>query len=242
MTSPAFAPEAALSSPMRGLYGITPDWDDTDRLLAAVQAAARGGMSALQLRRKNVTAAKKREQALALRAECLRAGVVLLINDDWRLALDIGADGIHLGRDDGDIAQVRREVGPRMLIGASCYNDIKLAHSALSAGADHVAFGAVFDSPTKPAASHAPLSCLGDAHALRLPATAHSSPLRPAVVAIGGITPDNAALAIAAGADSLAVITALFGAEDIEAAARVFSRAFTTHTASNGPSVFKAEP
>ncbi|MBX6319762.1 thiamine phosphate synthase [Pigmentiphaga sp.] len=220
------APDAApaLASPMRGLYGITPEWDDTDRLVAAVQAAARGGMRAVQLRRKHAGRTKRLEQARALRAACDRLGVLLIINDDWRLALEAGADGVHLGRDDGDIAEARRAGGPALLIGASCYNEPERARAALEAGADHVAFGAVFASPTKPAAVRAPLSCLEQARALRLPRT--EEPTRPAIVAIGGITPDNARQAVAAGADALAVITALFGAEDIEAAARAFGRAW----------------
>jgi thiamine-phosphate pyrophosphorylase len=201
---------------IHGLYGITPEWDDTARLTAAVETAARGGMRILQLRRKDIAPAKKREQALALRDCCTRAGVTLIVNDDWRLALDTGADGVHLGRDDGDIAQVRRQVGSQLLIGASCYDEPGRAHAALAAGADHVAFGAVFDSPTKPAAARASLSLFGQARALGCP-----------LVAIGGITPENAGLAVAAGADALAVITALFGADDIEATARAFSRAWT---------------
>ncbi|MDX3906814.1 MAG: thiamine phosphate synthase [Pigmentiphaga sp.] len=227
-------PDAAMASPMRGLYGITPEWDDTAQLVAAVEAAARGGLRAVQLRRKLATPAKRLEQARALRAACGRLGVVLIINDDWRLALDAGADGVHLGRDDGDIAQARQAGGPALLIGASCYNEPERARAALAAGADHVAFGAVFDSPTKPAAVRAPLSCLADAHRLRLPGA--SRPTRPAIVAIGGITPANAGQAVAAGADALAVITALFGASDIEAAARAFARAWTADPAGNSSS------
>ncbi|VCU70058.1 Thiamine-phosphate synthase [Pigmentiphaga humi] len=205
-----------------GLYGITPEWDDTGRLLEAVEAAARGGMRVLQLRRKEAAPAKRLEQARALREACARLGLVLIVNDDWRLALDVGADGVHLGRDDGDIAHARQAGGAGLLIGASCYNEPERARAALAAGADHVAFGAVFDSPTKPAAVHAPLSCLAEARRLRLPGTG----VRPPVVAIGGITPQNAPLAAQAGADALAVITALFGAADIEATARAFSQAW----------------
>ncbi|WP_233146161.1 thiamine phosphate synthase [Pigmentiphaga sp. NML080357] len=227
-------PAATLASPMRGLYGITPEWDDTARLVAAVEAAARGGLRAVQLRRKEAGAAKRLEQARALRTACDRLGVVLIVNDDWRLALDAGADGVHLGRDDGDIAQARRAGGPALLIGASCYNEPERARAALAAGADHVAFGAVFDSPTKPAAVRAPLSCLAEARRLRLPGD--GQPIRPAIVAIGGITPANARQAVAAGADALAVITALFGAADIEAAARAFGQAWTEDPGGNATS------
>lgn len=207
--------------PLRGLYGITPEWDDTPRLVAAVEAAARGGMRAVQLRRKLAAPAKRLEQARALRGACDRLGVLLIVNDDWQLAIEAGADGVHLGRGDGDIAQARQAGGPALLIGASCYDELGLARAALAAGADHIAFGAVFDSPTKPAAVRAPLSCLTAAHELRRPDGG-----RPAIVAIGGITPANARQAAAAGADALAVITSLFGADDIEAAARAFGPAW----------------
>jgi len=222
---------AAPAHPLRGLYGITPEWDDTPRLLAAVEAAARGGMRAVQLRRKLAAPAKRLEQARALRSACDRLGVILIVNDDWRLAIEAGADGVHLGRDDGDIAQARQAGGPALLIGASCYDEPQRAHAARAAGADHLAFGAVFDSPTKPAAARAPLALFGQARALGCP-----------LVAIGGITPDNAGQAVAAGADALAVITALFGAADIEAAARAFSRAWHPPAASSPSQNTQAQP
>jgi thiamine-phosphate pyrophosphorylase len=204
--------------PLAGVYGLTPEWDDTDRLLEGVRAAARGGMRVLQLRRKLVTPEQRRAQALALRDETLKLGVLFIINDDWRLALEVGADGVHLGRDDGDIAAAR-VAGPHLRIGATCYNELPRAQAALAAGADHLAFGAVFGSPTKPAAVHAPLSLFAQARAL--PGAAHVP-----LVAIGGITPDNAAQVTAAGADALAVISALFDSPDIEATARRLHQAF----------------
>ncbi|WP_345252087.1 thiamine phosphate synthase, partial [Pigmentiphaga soli] len=154
---------------IRGLYGITPEWDDTDRLVAAVEAAARGGMRMLQWRRKDIAPAARRPQAQALRDACARLGVVFIVNDDWRLALDLGADGAHLGKDDGDIGEARRAAGPALYLGASCYDSLDRARAALAAGADHVAFGAVFDSPTKPAAVRAPLALLTAARALAWP-------------------------------------------------------------------------
>lgn len=199
----------------RGVYGVTPEWDDTERLLRAVKQAAGAGMRALQLRRKDVPDAVRAAQARALAPLCRELGVVLMINDHWQLALEVGADGVHLGRDDGDVAEVRRQA-PDLLIGASCYNELERARRQLAAGADYIAFGAVFPSPTKPQAVQAPLSLLTEASELT-----RQQPLpRPAVVAIGGITPDNAALAAQAGADALAVITGLFEAPDIRAAAR----------------------
>ncbi|ARP91930.1 thiamine-phosphate diphosphorylase [Bordetella genomosp. 9] len=205
----------------RGLYGVTPEWDDTGRLLDAVRQAAAGGMRALQLRRKDVPASVRREQAMALASECRALGVVFLVNDHWELALEARADGVHLGRDDGDVAQVRA-AAPDLIIGASCYNDIARARTMLDAGADYIAFGAVFPSPTKPAAVRAPLPLFGEAQAL---VRERPAP-RPGVVAIGGITPANAVLVAQAGADAVAVITGLFEAPDIRAAAMECARAF----------------
>jgi len=199
-----------------GLYGITPEWDDTDRLLEAVRAAARGGMRAVQLRRKTVSLPYKHLQARAVGELCRSLGVVFILNDHWRLALESGAHGVHLGREDGDIAAVRASVGPGLLIGASCYDEPERARHALEAGADYIAFGAVYPSPTKPQAVRAPLSLLGQARAMVQDQPAP----RPSVVAIGGITPDNAAAVVQAGADAIALVTGLFEADDIESAAR----------------------
>jgi len=206
----------------RGLYGVTPEWDDTGKLLRAVRQAAAGGMRALQLRRKAISEERRAAQARELAALCRDLGVVFLINDHWRLALEVGADGVHLGRDDADPVEVRREAGPDLLIGVSCYNDLDRARRLLQAEPDYIAFGAVFTSPTKPQAVHAPLSLLAQAHEL---AKGHSLP-RPAVAAIGGITPDNAVLVAQAGADAVAVITGLFEAPDITAAARACAAPF----------------
>ncbi|OZI47568.1 thiamine phosphate synthase [Bordetella genomosp. 5] len=204
-----------------GLYGVTPDWADTARLLTAVRHAAEGGMRSLQLRRKNATADERAAQARALVPLCRELGVVLMINDDWRLALEVGADGAHLGRDDDALAGVRREVGPDLLLGVSCYNDLDRARDLLAQGADYIAFGAVFASSTKPQAVQAPLSLLTEAAAL-----ADTCPApRPAVVAIGGITAQNAPLVAQAGADAIAVITGLFEMPDIRAAARACAAA-----------------
>ncbi|MDQ8031547.1 thiamine phosphate synthase [Bordetella genomosp. 1] len=204
-----------------GLYGVTPDWADTARLLTAVRQAAEGGMRALQLRRKNASADERAAQARALVPLCRDLGVVLMINDDWRLALDVGADGAHLGRDDDALAEVRREAGPDLLLGVSCYNDLARARELLAQGADYIAFGAVFASPTKPQAAQAPLALLTQAAQL---AEACPAP-RPGVVAIGGITAQNAPLVAQAGADSIAVITGLFEMPDIRAAARACAAA-----------------
>jgi thiamine-phosphate pyrophosphorylase len=200
----------------RGLYAITPDDPDTERLAARVAAAIAGGAAAVQYRNKSASAALARAQAARLATLCRDAGVPLIVNDDVRLALEVDAAGAHLGAEDGDLAAARSLLGPRRLLGASCYDRPALASVAREAGADHVAFGSVFASATKPDAARAPLALFGDAAARAgLPA-----------VAIGGITVENAGEAIAAGAHAVAVITDLFDAADIAARAALYRRLF----------------
>lgn len=199
-----------------GLYGVTPEWDDGIKLQQAVRAAARGGMVALQLRHKSQDRAQRREIALRLQDTCRENGVIFLINDDWRLALEIGADGVHLGRDDDAPSLVRSEVGPDMLMGVSCYSDVARAEGFLSQNVAYIAFGAMFPSRTKPLAPAAPLNVLTSGRAL----CENLAPLRPGVVAIGGITVENANQITTAGADTIAVVGGLFMAPDVEAAAR----------------------
>jgi thiamine-phosphate pyrophosphorylase len=208
-----------------GLYGVTPDWSDANRLDQAVCLAVAGGMTALQFRHKTASPAQRRELALMLLARCRALNIPLLINDDWQLAQDIGADGVHLGRDDADVATVRQTLGSSMLIGVSCYADLARAQQMLAHDVDYVAFGAMFNSGTKPQAQPAPLTILTQALELvhrTQPAGQSPSP-RPAVVAIGGITAANGASVLAAGADSLAVIGGLFLADNIEQTAHQFS-------------------
>ena len=200
-----------------GLYGVTPGWRDARRLEQAIRSAVAGGMTALQLRAKDVSDSERRTLANHLLAVCQSLKVPLIINDDWQLALDIGADGVHLGKDDADPALVRKQLAPSMLLGVSCYRDLERARQMLDIGVDYIAFGAMFSSGTKPHAPSAPLSVLTEAREL-----VDGRSLRPAVVAIGGITVDNAASVIAAGADSVAVVGGLFLADDIEQTAREF--------------------
>ncbi|OGT56815.1 MAG: thiamine-phosphate diphosphorylase [Gammaproteobacteria bacterium RIFCSPHIGHO2_12_FULL_63_22] len=202
-------------STLRGLYLLTPDEPDTQRLVARVTEVIAEGAVLLQYRNKDADAALRRQQAQALLPLCEAHGVGLVINDDWRLAADIGAAGTHLGESDGDLAEARRVLGNDALIGASCYDRLDLAVAAQSAGANYIAFGAFFDSGTKPAARRAPLALLGQARELGLP-----------TVAIGGITPDNARIALAAGADLLAVLGAVFAAANPAAAARTLVSCF----------------
>jgi len=204
------------STDIRGLYAITQNIVDSNHLIDSVGQALAGGVRILQYRNKSGDAALRLSQASALQSLCKQWGALFLINDDIPLAARLQADGVHLGREDGAIAAARSQLGARAIIGASCYNDIELARQARAAGADYVAFGAMFASGTKPGAVHAPLAILGQARELGLP-----------VVAIGGITPGNASEVIAAGADAIAVINGIFAASDPGHAARSLSRLFS---------------
>ena len=200
---------------VRGLYAITPDLEDTALLLGRCEQVLKGGASLLQYRNKKAGTALKREQAFELAALCRRHACLFIVNDDVRLAVEVDAQGAHLGGEDGELAEARRLLGNGRLLGASCYNRIELAHAARSAGADYVAFGAAFTSPTKPGAVRAPLALFREGRTVGLP-----------VVAIGGITLDNAPSLLEAGVDALAVITALFDAADGEVPARQFAALF----------------
>ena len=197
-----------------GLYAIPPQTGDSDTLVRQVGAALAGGARAVQYRDKSDDRARRRAQALALRELTRRYGALLIVNDDVDLANEVRADGVHLGREDLDLNVARARLGPGRLIGASCYADLARALAAARAGADYVAFGSVFPSPTKPAAVRAPLPLFAQAREhLRIP-----------LVAIGGITLANVPEVVAAGADSFAVISALFDADDVRATAAAFSR------------------
>jgi thiamine-phosphate pyrophosphorylase len=199
-----------------GLYAVTPDTPDTAALAAMVEAALAGGARLVQYRNKSAAPELRLEQARALKRLCARAGAPFLVNDHLELALAVDADGLHLGGGDGPLAEARARLGPGRLLGASCYNRLELAHAAAAAGADYIAFGSFFASRVKPGAVAAPLALLAEARrALALP-----------VVAIGGITLDNAPSLIRAGAQALAVISALFAARDVAHAARQFDRLF----------------
>ncbi|MDR2187613.1 MAG: thiamine phosphate synthase [Azonexus sp.] len=202
--------------PLRGLYAITPETADTAALLADVEAALAGGCRLLQFRDKSSPEAERLARAHALRALTRRYETKLIINDDLALALRVEADGVHLGATDGDLAAARARLGPARLLGASCYADFAAAQTAVAAGADYVAFGAVFPSPTKPQAALAPLALFERARR-QLPAPC---------CAIGGITSDRAPAVLAAGAKLLAVVSDLFAAPDIAARAAQYQRLF----------------
>lgn len=200
--------------PTRGLYLITPDAADFDALLETVELVL-PHVACMQYRNKHALAAQAREQARALRELTAASSVCFIVNDDPRLARDVDADGVHIGEDDGDIANLRKQMGSDFIIGASCYDDSSLAHAAVAAGADYVAFGALFPSATKPHARRANATLFTATRDLGVPR-----------VAIGGITPDNARKAIAAGADLLAVIGGVFDDIDPVAAAHAIASAF----------------
>lgn len=203
---------------LSGLYAITDaELIGDARLLPAVAAALQGGARLVQYRDKSQDAARRRQEAEALRSLCHTHGALLIINDDVQLAADCGADGVHLGKDDSAIQTARQLLGPSAIIGVSCYNDLTRAHAAQSAGADYLAFGSFYPSAIKPQAPRATLELLRQARQeLRLP-----------LCAIGGITADNAAPLLAAGADLLAVISDVFAADDIKAAASRYRMLFS---------------
>jgi thiamine-phosphate pyrophosphorylase len=201
---------------VQGLYAVTPDEANIAMLADQVRAAVAGGARFVQYRNKVASPALRQQQAAVLMAICRDEGAALIINDHLNLALEIGADGVHLGRGDGDVAHARATLGPDKILGVSCYNMIRYALNAQEHGADYVAFGSFFLSNVKPGAVRAPVGLLTQAKRL----------LSIPVVAIGGISLDNAAALIAAGADSVAVISALFGAPDISVAAKRFCNLF----------------
>jgi thiamine-phosphate pyrophosphorylase len=199
--------------PERGLYAIT-DGPRTD-LVAACAAALRGGAAVLQYRDKTADAARRHAEALALAQICAEHRVPLIINDDIELTAAAGAAGVHLGADDADVASARAQLGAAAIIGVSCYDSLERAREAALAGADYLAFGAFFPSPTKPMARR-------PAPGLLTAAKRFGKPL----VAIGGITADNAQPLLDAGADFLAVISGVFAAADPESAARRYAQLF----------------
>lgn len=189
---------------LRGLYLITPDGLDTPELVRRTEQALGARPALLQYRSKHPDPERRKEQASRLAHLCRSAGVLFIVNDSVDIALAASADGVHLGRDDGSVAQAREKLGPQRIIGVSCYDEWPRAEAGAAAGADYLAFGAVFDSPTKPAAVRAPLELFSRARrAFDLP-----------LAAIGGITLEKAPQVIAAGADLLAVISDVFDAPD----------------------------
>lgn len=205
------SPQALLRG---GLYAITDG--PRDDIVAVARAALEGGAAMLQYRDKTRDAARRLREARALTGLCREFGVPLIVNDDVGLARASGAAGVHLGEDDGGIPGARAALGACAIIGVSCYDSPQRARDAAAAGADYLAFGAFFPSATKPGARRATPGLLCDARELGLP-----------LVAIGGITAENGRPLIEAGADFLAVVSGVFGATDIRAAAHRYAELLT---------------
>ena len=197
---------------MQGLYLVTPNWDDTDKLLEVTEQALRAGVALLQYRHKDASAAQRREQGGALRELCHKYSVPFLVNDHVALCRELGADGVHLGGTDAPLAEVRASLGPNKLIGASCYGELARAQAAQAAGASYVAFGGFYPSKVKQYAVTTQPSILRHAREVI------SVPL----CVIGGMTPQNAAPLVAEGAQLVAAITSVYLAEDVAAAVREF--------------------
>jgi thiamine-phosphate pyrophosphorylase len=201
---------------IKGLYVVTPDTLNTELLCEQVKQALQGGASLVQYRNKAADASLRLRQATALLALCRSFDVPLIINDHLDLCAQIDADGLHIGATDCDLGAARRLLGKDKILGASCYNHLYLTIQAEHAGASYAAFGACFSSDTKPNAVNAPLNIFAEAkQKVQIP-----------LVAIGGITLENAPQVIQAGASAIAVVGALFGADDIEVASLQFSSLF----------------
>lgn len=201
---------------MKGLYIVTPDWDDTQKLLEITELALKGGAAVVQYRHKTANAGLRREQAECLLALCRSYDKPFIINDFVDLCMAIDADGVHVGGTDAAVAEVRAAVGPDKIVGASCYGDLQLARGAHAAGASYVAFGGFYPSRVKKYPVTTSPSIIADSHAeIPLPVTV-----------IGGMTVDNAVPLVKAGADMVAAISSVYLAADPQAVARRFADLF----------------
>lgn len=201
---------------MRGLYLVTPDWDDTDRLLHATTLALSAGVSLLQYRHKTASADLRLEQATQLLALCRKMHVPFIINDHIDLCLALDADGIHVGGTDASVAVVRTLIGNKKILGASCYGDLQMARDAAKAGASYVAFGGFYPSRIKKYEVSTPVDIVSRAKAeLILP-----------VCVIGGMTALNAAPLVNAGADMVAAISSVYASDDPRGAVNAFAKLF----------------
>ena len=201
---------------MKGLYLVTPDWDDTDQLLAASEQAIAGGATVLQYRHKTASDALRSEQAAALLKLCRRLGVPFIVNDHVALCNELDADGIHVGGTDAAVAEVRAQVGKDKIVGASCYGDLQRARDAVTAGASYVAFGGFYSSRVKKYEVTTPPAIITQALA-ELPVP---------VCVIGGMTPQNSAPLASLGAHLVAAISSVYAAEDPRRAAAEFAALF----------------
>jgi len=206
---------------LRGLYAITDASLKGNAIEQQVSFAIAGGARVIQYRDKSASSAQRRQEATAILNICQKHAIPLLINDDIALAKQIGANGVHIGKEDGLLKDARNKLGPDAIIGVSCYNQLILAEQAQAQGADYVAFGRFFHSATKPEAKQADLALLIEAR----------KKISCPIVAIGGITADDGRPLIQAGADMLAVIRGIFAAADVTAAAHTLNNLFSENTA-----------
>jgi len=206
--------QKSAAAKLKGLYAITdPALLPDDKLLSGVESALSGGASIIQYRDKTASEAQRLRDAENLRSITQQFGALLLINDDIELCCRVEADGVHLGKNDGDIGAARARLGANKVLGVTCHRDIDYARHVIDLGVDYCAFGRLFSSRTKPEAPHCPVELLSEAARLSCP-----------TLAIGGITTDNFAALLNRGIDMIAVIHGLFGQDDIEATARSLSR------------------
>ena len=201
---------------LHGLYVITDPTLCGDALLKKVEQAISGGAQIIQYRNKQADYKTQLKQAVALQQLCKNHNRLFLINDNVSLAVESNADGVHLGQTDGDIATARKSLGGNRIIGVTCHNDINAAKNAESRSANYVAFGRFYPSKTKPLAPHAEIEILRQA----------KSQLNIPIVAIGGISVENATNLITAGADMLAAIHAIFAQQNVRHAAEEFTKLF----------------
>lgn len=205
-----------MTDSMQGLYLVTPDWDDTEKMLAVTERGLQGGAVLVQYRHKNADTALRQEQAAALLTLCRRYRRPLVINDFVELCVALDADGVHVGGTDAAVAEVRARLGAGKIVGASCYGELQLARDAQRAGASYVAFGGFYPSRVKKYPVTTPAAIVGAAkREISLP-----------VVVIGGMTAGNAAPLVAVGADMVAAISSVYLAADAEGAAREFAALF----------------
>ena len=201
---------------MKGLYLVTPDWDDTQALLAASEAALKGGATLLQYRHKTASDALRREQAGALLRLCRQHQVPFIINDHLELCRELDADGLHVGGTDVSVAAVLAALGAEKIIGASCYGDLQLARDAAASGASYVAFGGFYPSRVKKYEVSTPVDIVSRARAeLNVP-----------VCVIGGMTSQNAVPLVKEGCDLVAAISSVYQSDDPKKAAEAFASLF----------------
>ncbi|MBI3731508.1 MAG: thiamine phosphate synthase [Burkholderiales bacterium] len=207
--------------PLSGLYIVTPDWDDTDKLLTITEQALQGGANIVQYRHKTASAELRKNQAVALLQLCRSFNKPLIVNDHLELCLEIDADGLHVGGTDISVADARTKLGTEKILGASCYGDLELARTAVKGGASYIAFGGFYPSRIKKYAVTTPASIVGDAvREFDLPN-----------VVIGGMTLENCQPLLAQGADMVAVISSVYMTEQPRLAARAFAALFAARQA-----------